>query len=288
MFRAGALILLAVFLSAAEPIPSQPRVQSAVPSGEQQNNAAQGQGTTTLLPSPFFVQPVIQGPTYNLHWETYSNEELRGFLGVPPDGWVAIFTGLLFGSTFLLWWATERAIRKADKASQRQLRAYVGVKELDAKLHLNVKQIAGVKAGEPGWTHEDFLVVKIKNSGQTPAYEVFVHTSWQPTDFGTYLPENFGYQDQFDPVGENVALISNYDIVDAGQEKSAIIPIRKPDIFHKTQKKKSWLFIYGHIDYRDIYGENWVRTFCVIWEPWSPVGLHFIPIGTYNEEKNVK
>src|SRR5438105_13533693 len=126
MFRAGALILIAAFLSAAAPIPpSQSGVQSPGQSTERQGNAAQGESTTTLLQSPLFGQPVIQGPTYNLQWTTYSDQEPRGFLGVPPDAWVAIFTGLLFVSTILLWWATERAIDKSEKSSERQLRTYV-------------------------------------------------------------------------------------------------------------------------------------------------------------------
>lgn len=71
--------------------------------------------------------------------------------------WLAGFTFVLAVSTIGLWLATQSILREASLTSQKQLRAYVGISEI------NVTQLDGF---------EFQILVGFKNSGQTPAYGV--------------------------------------------------------------------------------------------------------------------
>lgn len=70
---------------------------------------------------------------------------------------IATFTGFLFLATVLLWWATRNLVKGAERTSERQLRAYLHVKQAQAS-----RDSEGVL-----WAK-----VHIQNYGQTPAYDV--------------------------------------------------------------------------------------------------------------------
>lgn len=72
-----------------------------------------------------------------------------------PDGWVAIFTLLLFVSTSLLWWTTRKTLQHTEEASEHALRAY-----------LNVRSRCLYFRDTP---FNIYAEVIIKNFGQTPA-----------------------------------------------------------------------------------------------------------------------
>jgi len=48
------------------------------------------------------------------------------------------------------------------------------------------------------------------------------------------------------------------------------------------------LYIYGHIDYRDIYRRRWLATFCQSWEPWGTVGVEFVPYQEHNDKTELE
>jgi hypothetical protein len=78
------------------------------------------------------------------------------------DTLIAAFTALLFLATVALWLATRNLVRGAERTSEQQLRAYVYTETTPLRLdqaNLGVETL-------------------IKNSGQTPAYEV---RSWTET-----------------------------------------------------------------------------------------------------------
>ena len=80
-------------------------------------------------------------------------------------GWTAaitlllvLVTGILACFTYKLWVSTHRLVEGAENTAQRQLRAYVSVA---------LAEIIDLKAGFTPVAH-----LRVKNSGQTPAYDL--------------------------------------------------------------------------------------------------------------------
>ena len=76
---------------------------------------------------------------------------------------LAVFTAVLSVSTIGLWVKTDRLAKGAEESSERQLRAYISIKKARIK---NV--ITGMKPQ---------ITLRIRNSGQTPAYDLTGHFS---------------------------------------------------------------------------------------------------------------
>jgi hypothetical protein len=202
------------------------------------------------------------------------------FIAGSGEAITAIATVALTVSTIGLWWVTERTLRHSKSATERQLRAYLGISKIDVSLGANVTQAPGLKKGDPGWIWEDGILMGIKNSGNSPAKNVHVRINWQPMLWGKLLPTNFAYPDQgaIDPV-------LNFDILDAGQERILNINIADPTEFKGVLSLTRFMFLYGWVKYTDIYGAEWERTFCHQWEPHAPRGSKSAPVGAHNSER---
>jgi hypothetical protein len=74
------------------------------------------------------------------------------------DEILTVFTVILAFSTIFLWVATRDLVESAEKATRRQLRAYVGIAE------------AKVENCTPGQILT--FTFKVKNYGQTPAHDL--------------------------------------------------------------------------------------------------------------------
>lgn len=81
------------------------------------------------------------------------------------DGWVAIFTCLLFISTFALWQVTRSAVQETRRIGEAQVRAYVSVPK------------AGLQFIDMGVGAQPQIAVSLKNTGLTPARKI----GWNPT-----------------------------------------------------------------------------------------------------------
>jgi hypothetical protein len=79
-----------------------------------------------------------------------------GYWNLIREDPVALFTGLLFISTGLLWWVTRQTWVHAQESSERQLRAYVHSDRATVRIE---NQTLTVR-------------IRIRNSGSTPAYKV--------------------------------------------------------------------------------------------------------------------
>ena len=145
-----------------------------------------------------FVVINLNNSTVHDEVGTKANEESGWY--TRPDWWVAFFTGMLFLATVglwiftaLLWRTTRRAVVDGEKAilvatqtsaaatrqvavmegsERRQLRAYVGVDKIAIECPgLNNPDYKPEPLDIPGLIHHDFIVITIKNFGQTPAYD---------------------------------------------------------------------------------------------------------------------
>ena len=128
---------------------------------------------------------------------------------------------------------------------KRSLRAYVGVNSILPQLKTAPKGIN----------------VFVQNGGQTPAYNVTVHLSWEPVPIGEKLPAGFGYPDKgnSDLTNSSVAVLSGGS---GSKEISFTIPFDHDEVFSKVESHANEGYFYGHVDYDDIFDGHWLTEIC--------------------------
>lgn len=84
---------------------------------------------------------------------------------------LAAFTIVLAVATIFLWFTTSDLVRGAENTARRQLRAYVGIE------HVTLRKVAAGQKPE--------ITVRLKNFGQTPAYNVVHWMDMAVADIGT-------------------------------------------------------------------------------------------------------
>src|SRR5262249_51414739 len=150
------------------------------------------------------------------------------------DRWMIILTGAVAVATFLQFWALCIAIR----TTRRQLRAYIQVDtNPNNAIAVDPTQIAT-------------LPVSIKNSGQTPAYDVEIN--------GRILTYDYPL------IGELPAFSkSHYGgriVIQPGQVFGSRVAADRlwsdEDISRFRMSDNSRLFAYGLITYRDTFGKT--------------------------------
>lgn len=156
-------------------------------------------------------------------------------------------------------------IRDQEK---RQLRAYVGTDGLvfDCSICL---QLAGLPKGTPITEpvtdviddRKNYkLLLMIKNFGVTPTYDIIAYINFQTVPVMELLRDDFSYADK---TPERPKSIIQYGmttgILGGGQEKQWRYPLSKNRIIEIARAARSdvGLFIYGHIDYTDIFNVRW-------------------------------
>jgi len=168
----------------------------------------------------------------------------------------------------------KRSVDAIQGTERRQLRAYVGVEEISFVLpHLDH---LGWMAPDPppdGYIYDDFILVKVRNFGATPAYELRVGINWVPIiPFSIVLPPNAELPDH---VG--VIPPSTSQVLDAGRPFPATINVNDMLAFQQAVARVASLYIHGYIGYTDVYGRRWHRKFRYVWEPYRSEGPRFTP-----------
>jgi len=148
----------------------------------------------------------------------------------------------------------EESLTIAKDTSRRELRAYVDV--------LNVS-ITG--------TEQAIIVtVLFNNSGRTRACNVLVHTNCHAAEgYRTELPRDFKYPDVVRPISIP-SVFSIAPNVPCPVQGSDVITVRE---IMRARNREATLYIYGHADYFDVFGEPVRHTpFCYEFMPESPTG----------------
>jgi hypothetical protein len=137
---------------------------------------------------------------------------------------------------------TREAIDGSKESSERQLRAYVNVSES--------KQIAVVMRTD----YKQFCDIVIKNSGQTPAYDLIAvgefHGHW--------------------PIGQDI-ITPPINRSEYRGGKSVLNP--QSEIILQCKRKEmeypprpapngATMYVYGRIEYRDAFGKDRFTNFC--------------------------
>ncbi len=204
---------------------------------------------------------------------------MHWFEGIAPDiNSVTAFAAIITtGAALLLLWETYLSHR-------RQERAYLGVENIALNLPGLDNPSYQPVPQEAGRVFDDFVLLTVKNYGNTPASNVITRVNWQTVDFGTMLDKTFSYPDYESITNPNIGrVISKFSLLQQ-QLRESKHPVPNVDLFGQARQKKKNLYLYGHVDYRDIYGRKWRRNFSYIWEPWQTVGSQFVPDQAHNDE----
>lgn len=204
---------------------------------------------------------------------------------------IAIFTIVLGLFTVSLAGATKKLVSGAESAERRQLRAYVGLDKISFECDsLHISHYEPTDLSTPGKIHRDFIVIKVRNYGMTPAYGVTVYAYFVATNFPDRLPDGF-FTGQHDrdivswlPVRPTLArFILHKDQMELS--KHAL-----PDIteLRNAVRKQKQIYVFGRVYYRDAFRRPWRTKFCYSWEPWHPNGERFVAYEKYNDEDQIE
>jgi len=192
---------------------------------------------------------------------------------------IAWFTLSLRESTDALYDAGEKQRRLSEDTARRQLRAYVGIDGLEFEL-----------------VGEAFVVLYIKNYAQTPSHDVTSYANVIGVPIvggGNYakIPDRFDFADHL-PKGieeERRRVVSKF-ILQPGQRHGSRVPLTDAESVRNVEAKRTQntIYVYGHIDYTDIYDRRWRHDFCFQWEPHRPKGQQFLPYERHNRETLIR
>jgi hypothetical protein len=167
------------------------------------------------------------------------------------DDPVALFTACLFAATVMLWLVTQRILKDAGETSRKQLRAYIGIEETSTAI-------------TPSGPEADWPIFNIvfKNAGPTPAHDI---------------------------IGRIDALVKKLPLAESLEFTSVVIP--RPfgsvgpngsfhmrltwesplnDIFKEAiANRQLAIFIFGDVQYTDIFGKDWKTEFVVVFNDMS-------------------
>ena len=149
---------------------------------------------------------------------------------------VAFFTATMWWTTRRMWKANILQLRHSEDTAQRQLRAYIFV----------IKGI--VQNVEAGKRAE--VVIHIKNTGQTPAYDLQSWAAVDADDLPRLKPffSNWGFETsgRKSPVGPGEASTVFLETLN---------PVL-PDTITRMKSKRRAIWAYGQIRYRDAFNQS--------------------------------
>jgi len=157
-------------------------------------------------------------------------------------------TAIAAGAAALAARAANKAVNVSSTTAEAQLRAYVGVVQ-----HVLEK-------------NNTILTMVFKNGGQTPANNVGSHVNWLWYPSGEVIPDGFAYPDY----NLETALTAGRTFIIPGETVPITFGV-DGERFAEAAEGKVNLFLYGHIDYSDVFGESRATTFCYRVIP-SPTG----------------
>jgi hypothetical protein len=143
--------------------------------------------------------------------------------------------------------------RDQTRTTRRQLRAYLGIDASAFEMLPKPDSTAGI------WPNQ--IRLRVENSGQTPAYHVTSHLNQRWDPHIDAVPADFDFVDCAAKGGRSVAVIG------AGKHSPPIGFGINAEQFANAAAGKTFLFYYGHIDYRDVFGDPHVTRFCYFLRP---------------------
>lgn len=166
--------------------------------------------------------------------------------------------------------------QQARDQERRQLRAYMVLTDL-ALYCPDCGDTTFVPSVQP--ISRNAIVHRIENNGQTPAHQVSIVLNWWPVIGSNQpLPKHFKFPDQ--------KATGQISVSDVGRDKtkdgSSGIADKYVVTFKEAMTGVSTLYIYGHVDYCDIFDTPHSTGFCFVYVPHA--GDHLPICDRYNGE----
>lgn len=181
--------------------------------------------------------------TYELHYQSAEKAEVEDrFAWRTAEEWIAILTGALVIFTLtlgiftaFLWTATKEAVEDARESGERELRAYMSVRDMEVRPVLIGNQRA-----------IDYQI-EIENCGKTPAYRCCAHISWAVFDAE---PRNFGFYDVYT---EDIGI----SVFDVGPGQNTKLTERLPsERFREIALQNKYCLMWGWVEYNDVFPKS--------------------------------
>ena len=201
---------------------------------------------------------------------------------------IAVFTIVLGLFTVSLAGATDKLVKGAERTERRELRAYVGLESLSFEVTNENNPDFILDLDTPGIIHQDFVTVKIRNFGVTPARDVCVFTYVQPQGPHERLADDFFLTHNRDaaPTGAVRITLARF-LLNPGQMEISKSLVH-PHAVREARALRIGLYVYGRIYYRDIYDRPWRTKFCYSWEPSiADRSERFVAYEQYNGEDQI-
>jgi hypothetical protein len=177
---------------------------------------------------------------------------------------IFVFVVLTAAATGYAAYYTRQQWLTAQDTEVRQLRAYVSV------------------SLEPGIRVDDQkTTLSIDNFGQSPATDVHIFGQWEFVRYEEDLPPDFTFPDKprncdnsTSTLGQNIA----FSVVSIFPRT----PTRATNFFcpgtyaslQRAVQRELNAFLYGHLDYLDIFNIRRQSTFCFLWLPAQQMALN--------------
>lgn len=178
--------------------------------------------------------------------------------------------------------SASRTIRVLESVAQHHLRAYIGIE----KIGFTSKTSQKPRLVSSGLSIEDLILVTTRNYGNTSAYDVRTSVNLVATAAGNKLPDDFSYMDISGPTADRESYKEPV-IIEPG--RSHVVRCPYASEFRKkvdeARMKKINLYVYGHIDYSDIFNRRWERTFCFHYAPHAGAKDKFAYYERHNNER---
>jgi hypothetical protein len=174
-----------------------------------------------------------------------------------PEFWLLL--GTLMAASCAAYYTRQQWLTATDN-EKRSLRAYIILTDVGIFCP-DCGDTALIPQALPEIRNS--IRLRIENNGQTPAYNVSSVTNWTAVPDvspDARLPERYSFPDPKPPSDH---FVSTSDIGrDKHTDSVGPIPDDQIAVFRNAGAKRSTLFIYGHIDYCDIFNEPHSTAFC--------------------------
>ncbi|MGP8232361.1 MAG: hypothetical protein ACLQL2_06805 [Methylovirgula sp.] len=197
-----------------------------------------------------------------------------------PENWVGLLTLLAVGAytviTFFMWCNSNRQLAISKDTEHRSLRAYMIITDFGVAC----PDCGDIALSADTYGMRNAILTRFENNGQTPAFQVEGITNWLPEPkANASLPKDFAFADH-----KRTGFVSKSDIGRDKHKDSAEEITDQKDIamFKAAGDGQITMFLYGHVDYCDIFGEPHSVAFCFIYK--RNAGLHLPICDRYNGE----
>lgn len=207
------------------------------------------------------VSGVVSEALKDIAWDSHANLWLTGVLVLVALGQLGYFVKQL-GLMNLAMTENRRLLTAAENSATAAANT---VKEMRSEATRHLRAYVTIDVDSPHYG-KDGLRVRIRNHGVTPSNKTCIWTNIA----NSLTHKEFAYQDVNSPV------LQNYLVAPKQHCTVNVVP-------RVAREAPETFFVYGHIDYTDIFGDRWRVDFCHEHQ----VSGGFFPHPEHNHEKYV-